>query len=193
MLKNDLRKKYTGLRTSVSPPLLTAQSLAISNRLLSLNIWKHSYYHLFLSIASKKEIDTSFLLSILQGKDKEIVVPKIKGKQLEHYLLTDSTLFQQNHWGIPEPTNGLQVPEKQIDVVFVPLLAFDEQGNRVGYGKGFYDTFMERCRPDTIRVGLSLFEAEPCITDSGPKDVPLHYCVTPLKTYSFSKVSSKSS
>jgi 5-formyltetrahydrofolate cyclo-ligase len=193
MLKKDLRKKYSELRSSISPIFLSAQSLSISNRLLSLPIWEHTYYHLFLSIASKKEIDTSFVLSILQGKDKETVVPKMKGGQLEHYLLTDNTRLQQNHWGIPEPTNGLQVPEKQLDVIFVPLLAFDQKGNRVGYGKGFYDAFLERCRPNAIRVGLSLFEAEPAITDVGPQDVPLHYCVTPLQTYSFSNVSSTSS
>jgi 5-formyltetrahydrofolate cyclo-ligase len=193
MLKNDLRKKYSALRNSISPLHLSTQSLSIANRLLALNIWDKRYYHIFLSIASKKEIDTSFIISILQGKDKEVIVPKMHGNSLEHYLLTDSTRFKQNEWGIPEPLEGLEVPPEKIDVIFVPLLAFDLQGNRVGYGKGFYDSFMHQCKRGVIKVGLSLFEAESCITDTAQHDVPLDFCVTPKETYSFSKVSSKSS
>jgi 5-formyltetrahydrofolate cyclo-ligase len=50
-------------------------------------------------------------------------------------------------------------------VVFVPLLAFDKKGNRVGYGKGFYDAFLSKCKPETIKIGLSFFEAEETIDD----------------------------
>ena len=70
-------------------------------------------------------------------------------------------------------------------MVFVPLLAFDTQGNRVGYGKGFYDTFLTNCKPETIIIGLSFFEAEAAIEDIFESDVPLNYCVTPEKVYKF--------
>ena len=67
----------------------------------------------------------------------------------------------------------------------MPLLAFDSKGNRVGYGKGFYDTFLSECQPGTIKIGLSLFDAEPIIEDTSKLDVSLNYCVTPNRIYEF--------
>ena len=80
---------------------------------------------------------------------------------------------------IPEPRTGVPTPDEKIDMVIVPLLAFDEQGFRVGYGKGFYDRFLKRTRPECKKVGLSYFVAEKRIDDVDAHDVPLDQCVTP--------------
>ena len=166
MLKKGLRNHYTQLRMSMDTETLDKASLSLTNQLLKIPIWDYTYYHLFLQIAEKKEIDTSYILTLLQGRDKEVVIPRIgKENQLEHLLLTDNTRIVKNKWNIPEPLNGLQVPVEQIEVVFIPLLAFDEKGHRVGYGKGFYDIFLSVCRPDTLKIGLYLFEATPVISD----------------------------
>lgn len=187
MLKEELRAKYGGLRKSITSAHLLDASLSISNKLLGLPIWSFEYYHLFLSIPEKKEIDTTFILSILQGKDKNIVFPKVFPKgELKHYLLTDNLKLQKNKWGIPEPMDGIEVLPKKLDVVFVPLLAFDSQGNRVGYGRGFYDKFLGQCRPDTLKIGLCVFGPEPLISDVEETDVRLDYCVTPDTIYRFS-------
>lgn len=58
-------------------------------------------------------------------------------------------------------------------------------GNRVGYGKGFYDKFLSDCKPDVIRIGLSFFEIEENIDDVFEGDVKLDYCVTPNHIHSF--------
>jgi 5-formyltetrahydrofolate cyclo-ligase len=185
MTKNDLRLDYKIRRNNISLQFLANASLSVANNALHLPIWQFAYYHIFLPIIEKKEPDTSYLLSILQAKDKKIVVPKVSGNQLRHYLLTDGTRLNKSKWNIPEPVNGNEVLPEKIDVVFIPLLAFDEKGNRVGYGKGFYDYFLRRCRPEVIKVGLSLFEAVDEITDVSEEDVALDYCVTPEKNYSF--------
>ena len=75
--------------------------------------------------------------------------------------------------------------DSNIDVVFVPLLAFDKLGHRVGYGKGFYDKFLRGCRPKIIKIGLSFFEIEKPIEDTHLNDVNLDYCVTPKHIYMF--------
>ncbi|MDP5026727.1 MAG: 5-formyltetrahydrofolate cyclo-ligase, partial [Flavobacterium sp.] len=85
----------------------------------------------------------------------------------------------------PEPIDGLEVPDAKIDVVFVPLLAYDKQGNRVGYGKGFYDNFLNKCKPETIKIGLSFFPPEEKIDDVSESDVKLDFCVTPDAIFSF--------
>ena len=105
-----------------------------------------------------------------------------------HFLLTDSTRLKKSKWNIPEPVDGIEIAPNKLDVVFVPLLAFDGQGQRVGYGKGFYDRFLAQCRKDAIKIGLSLFEAEERISDFEESDIPLDFCVTPKKVYSFSEV-----
>ena len=187
MFKTELRKKYKELRHELTSEKVEELSLAIANQLLSLAIWDKTYYHLFLTIAEQKEIDTEFLLHILAGKDKEIVVSKSDFATLgmTHYLLTDNTKFQKNAYNIPEPVDGLEVPVVKIDVAFVPLLAFDVKGNRVGYGKGFYDKFLSECKPETIKIGLSFFDAEEIIEDASEKDIQLDYCVTPNRNYKF--------
>lgn len=187
MLKSDLRKAYKLLRNNLSVSTIEDHSLEIANKLLKLPIWDYSFYHIFLSISEYKEVDTDFILNILSGKDKHIVVSKsdFKSGEMINYLLTDSTLLKKNSYNIPEPVDGIEIADNKIDVVFVPLLAFDEKGNRVGYGKGFYDRFLSRCKPETIKIGLSFFDAEFHIQDVHENDIKLDYCVTPKNIYSF--------
>ena len=187
MLKKELRKKYKELRLELSQGEIEDKSLAIANQLLQLDVWDKTYYHLFLSIEEQKEINTEFILQILAGKDKEIVVSKSDFATLgmTHYLLTDNTKFKKNEYNIPEPVDGLEVPINKIDVVFVPLLAFDLKGNRVGYGKGFYDKFLSECKPKTIKIGLSFFEVDENIEDLSENDIQLNYCITPSEIYTF--------
>ena len=177
------------MRTGFSSEEIEAKSLEIANNLLKLPIWKYSYYHLFLSISEKKEIDTQPILHILQGKDKNVVLSKsdFNTRKLYNYLLTDSTLIKKNNWNIPEPVDGIEVPASKIEVVFIPLLAFDKLGHRVGYGKGFYDIFLAGCRKNVLKIGLSLFESEEKIPEILMSDIPLDYCVTPEKIYNFKK------
>lgn len=149
-------------------------------------IWDFSFYHIFLSIRKNREVDTQPILSILQGKDKNVVVPKtLADRTLKNYLLTDGTILKKNSLDIPEPLDGIEVSEDQLQVVFVPLLVFDKHGHRVGYGGGFYDGFLKKCQPQTLKIGLSFFDAIDRIRDVNEYDVALDYCVTPEKIYEF--------
>ena len=187
MTKKEARIKYKNLRRELSTEECDEKSRAIANELLKLPIWDKQYFHVFLSITEHFEVDTEYILHILAGKDKEILISKsdFESRKMTHYLLTDGTKIRKNKYNIPEPVDGIEVPDSKIDVVFVPLLAFDEKGHRVGYGKGFYDRFLSQCKPDVITIGLSFFEAEKEITDLHENDFALNYCVTPSKTYNF--------
>ncbi|RYG49146.1 MAG: 5-formyltetrahydrofolate cyclo-ligase, partial [Chitinophagaceae bacterium] len=93
MTKSEIREKYIGLRKSISSEALDNASLEIANRFLELPVWQLQYFHVFLPIISKQEVDTEYLLTILQGKDKEIVLSKsdFTSGGMHHFLLTDST------------------------------------------------------------------------------------------------------
>jgi 5-formyltetrahydrofolate cyclo-ligase len=187
MLKKELRQKYKVLRQNLTAAEIENLSLAIANEVLKLPIWDKTYFHVFLPIEEQKEINTEFILHLLSGKDKEIVISKsdFETRNMTHFLLTDNTKIKKNEYNIPEPVDGLEVPATKIDVVFVPLLAFDKKGNRVGYGKGFYDKFLAKCKPETIKIGLSFFEPEKLISDVFESDVLLDYCVMPSGVYTF--------
>jgi 5-formyltetrahydrofolate cyclo-ligase len=92
-----------------------------------------------------------------------------------------------SEWGIPEPMpdSSQKVSPQKIDTVLLPLLVFDEKGNRVGYGKGFYDRFLTECRPEVQKIGLCLEEAVPLIEEVGEWDIPLDFCVSPQRCYEF--------
>jgi 5-formyltetrahydrofolate cyclo-ligase len=187
MTKQELRKKYKELRQAMPLGAIQDESLAIANMLLRLDIWQNTYFHIFLTMENQKEVHTDVILNILAGKDKEVIVSRsdFDSCSMVHYLLTDNTKLVLSTYGIPEPVDGIEVPSARMDVVFVPLLAFDEKGHRVGYGKGFYDRFLSECKPDVIKIGLSFFEAEPNDIPHNPTDVALDYCVTSKKVYNF--------
>jgi len=91
-----------------------------------------------------------------------------------------------NRYGIPEPGSDIPiVPEESIDLVFVPLLAFDTRGARLGYGGGFYDRLFAACRPDTLWIGLSHLEASDTFLPQEPHDLKLNYALTPKNIYEF--------
>lgn len=186
MTKEALRQHYKSLRASLDPSNVVDQSIAIANQVLQLPIWEFTNYHIFLPIENKVEVDTSYLLSVLQGKDKSIILSKsnFDTHTMQHILLQENTPIAVSKFGIPEPQKGIEVEASSIEVVFVPLLAFDKQGHRVGYGKGFYDRFLRQCGPNTRFVGLSFFAPENKIP-SAPHDIALDYCVTPKNTYTF--------
>lgn len=187
MTKDELRERYKAKRRKLSEYELSDGSLAIANQLLKMDLWDKTYFHVFLPIESMREVDTEIILHLLAGKNKKVVVSRsdFDTQTMALFLLDDDTKIKKNHYGIPEPQNGKQISPDKLDVVFVPLLAYDEKGYRVGYGKGFYDKFLPLCRKDVVKVGLSLFDAEPVIADVWDQDIRLDYCVTPDKVYAF--------
>ena len=186
MEKNTLRLKYKKLRENLSEESIEEMSLQIANQALKLPIWDKTYYHIFLPILAKKEVNTEYLLHILQGKDKSIIVSKadFDSGEMKHFLLQENTVLNTSEYGIPEPVSGIEISPEIIEVIFVPLLAYDQKGHRVGYGKGFYDRFLKKCSPHAIFIGLSFFEAEPEIF-SAVTDIPLNFCITPKKIIDF--------
>lgn len=187
MEKQAIRALYKEKRKALTAEQLDDLSMAIANQALSAPIWEHSTYHLFLPIAQQKEVDTSYLLTVLQGKDKEIVISRsdFEDGSMSHFLLTDNTVLKTNSYGIPEPQSGIEVQTAAIEVVFIPLLAYDHKGGRVGYGKGFYDRFLAACKENTLKIGLSFFAPEAEIIPTTSEDIPLDICITPEGIYNF--------
>ncbi len=187
MLKKELRSHYKQLRDSLSAQEIELMSQQIAEQSLQLPIWGLHYYHLFLSMESQKEVNTEYLFSKLCQQNKKLVVSKsdFDTYSLQHFLWSETTQIKINAYGIPEPMEGVSINEHEIDVVFIPLLAFDKNGNRLGYGKGFYDRFLSKCLPQTVKIGLSFFPPTNTLIKTHPKDIPLDYVISPKRVYRF--------
>lgn len=191
MSKQDLRKEFLQKRKALAETEVDVFSKQIHDWFFR-NIPVHAYatIHTFLPIKRNNEIDTYLIINTLR-KDfaTDIVIPRShEDGTMSHYLLTKDTVFEENKWGISEPSQvgSLQYSVFNIDLVLIPLLCFDKKGFRVGYGKGYYDRFLAECRPNVLKIGLSIFEPIDEISDVTAFDVQMDYCITPNKIWSFS-------
>ena len=186
MNKSELRKLASARRKSLDSETLTylnRQLLAAFSELDFLNI---HVLHIFLPIAEKIEPDTYPMISWLKHHHPhiKILVPKadFQTALMTHHEWSDLEDLEKSAFNIPEPRSG-KAYQGPIDMVIVPLLAFDLRGYRVGYGKGFYDRFLTGMH--TLKIGLSFFEATDEISDADNLDVRLDLCITPEKLYRF--------
>ena len=111
-------------------------------------------------------------------------VTNFKENTLVPVATKEDTLFEVNDFNINEPMNGEPVLATSIQLMLVPLLAFNESGYRVGYGKGFYDKVIADCSSKMIKVGFSFFEPVD-IDDANHLDKKLDFCITPHRIYQF--------
>ena len=164
-------------------------SVEIANKLLKFKIWGLKTFHLFMTIDENKEVDTKPIFDLLIGKGKEIIIPKINTNtnNLDSYIFNEKTVFKISNLGIPEPENGTLF-NGQIDVVILPLLAYDLDGSRIGYGKGFYDNFISNLKAEPLKIGISYFSPEKSL-ESNKHDSNLDYCITPNQIFNFSQKS----
>ncbi len=188
MRKAELRKIYLGKRMNLSEDEYRQLNNALCDQFFkSAQLSGVSVLHTFLPIQKTKEVDTFRIIERLKQEypGVQISVPRMNNQtsSLENYYLEGPDQLNLNTWGIPEPVNGVPTPTDKIDIVLVPLLAFDGQGHRLGYGRGFYDRFLATCRPDCLKIGLSFFEKEERIDDVNEKDIPLDIVVTPQSVF----------
>ena len=187
--KIEAREKYKNLRKHLTESEILYMSVDIANNLLKFNIWELKTFHLFMTKDENKEVDTKPIFDILIGKGKEIIIPKINinRNSLDSYIFDEKTVFSLDNLRIPEPVNGILFNGK-IDVVILPLLAYDLDGNRIGYGKGFYDKFIRNLKSEPLKIGISYFSPEKSL-EFNNHDISLDYCITPNKIFSFSEKS----
>lgn len=188
MDKRTLRKEALAKRTTLSEQEVEVLNEKLLNEFKRLNFSKVNSIHIFLPIVVKKEPNTFLMIEWLQKHHPEIViiVPKadFDTNMMSNYVFTTKDDLITNQYQIPEPQEGeafLTAP----DMVIVPLLAFDEKGYRVGYGKGFYDRFLQGI--STQKIGLSFFNAVPEINDVHLNDIKLDKCITPTEIIDFKK------
>lgn len=180
MNKSTLRKKHLDQRLALSDEQYDQLNSQLVDRLFeTIDLSEVKYLHIFLPITKFKEVDTWQIINRLKKDFSHIklVIPKVAGNNLEHYQFESKDQLLEDKWGIPEPTRGTFVSPNQIDLVLVPLVVADQLGNRIGYGKGYYDKFLSQCNANTQKIGLSLLPLLEEKIDSEVTDVRLDGCI----------------
>lgn len=185
MLKKDLRKKYLEKRMSLSKKeTLFLSEKIFENIILQFKLSENQNVHVFLPITKFKEIDTLPFIKYLWSKKINVYVPKIFEGKMISLKFTESTVLNINHWGIKEPISN-QNEQCIFDYVITPLLYCDKNGNRIGYGKGYYDQFFREINSNAKKIGVNYFLPEETIEDVFEKDVQLDYLAVPDEMLSF--------
>lgn len=191
MTKSDLRLNYLEKRSA-----LTANQRSEASRIIAACLFETlallavKTLHCFISIPKFNEIDTSLIYGRVWEEYPGIrtVAPRIDRAtgEILNLRFESEDEFIENAWGIREPVGDEPVEPAEIDLVIVPLLCFDASGHRVGYGKGFYDRFLAKCRSDCLKIGVSYFPPVPAtIDDISQYDVRLDRCITPGRILTF--------
>lgn len=183
MTKAQLRKQFIARRNQLSQVEYDTLNHRLLQQFKQLDLAGISCIHLFLPIHKRKEPDTILIRDWLSANHPHIqrVFPKadFANHTMQNFADDDRLELVINAFGIPEPVRGTLVNAFEIDMMLVPLLAFDFRGYRVGYGKGFYDRFITQCREDAKLVGLSFFEPVVQISDADVFDKPIQQCLLP--------------
>ncbi len=189
LTKHAARTWAGNQRRLLSPKEILQYNEQLLDRFTGLPFDNIGYLHSFIPIATHTEPNTMLLLNWLRSHHAGVRVVLSRSdpalRLMRHFLWDEHTVLQTNRWGIPEPVGGTEVHAAILDVVLVPLLAFDRHGNRVGYGKGFYDRFLAQCRPESLKIGLSFFGPLHEISDVSEHDIPMDACITPGKLWRF--------
>ena len=130
------------------------------------------------------EVITRYIIEESWKLKKEVAVPKVSGKDMIFYKLTDFSQLEEGYYGIPEPTKG-QIADWQDALMIMPGVAFDRDNHRVGYGGGFYDRFLEK-HPGLVRLAVAfefqILEQVPV----EPTDILPQIIITEKKLYEVS-------
>lgn len=186
--KARLREVYKSKRVQLTSAEKLQYSFEIMNQF---KVWlstkkDFTHFHLFFPIEKQIEINTYIIKEYLEANQKKVYTSIIKSKSLEMdtFLLNPKTIFEEGKMGIPIPVDAEKVEADELQVILVPLLVFDKSGNRIGFGKGYYDVFLKRLNPEVVKVGLSYFLPEEKIPFE-EHDIPLDFCITPEKIFTF--------
>ena len=184
--KEDIRSKFLATRKVMSDQEVEDKSAAIISRLgESIKSDKAKLVHCYISITRRREVNTKDMIRGLLKKGVRVAVPvtDLKDKKLIHSEIKSLDDLEVGTFGIIEPKKEDLRPLAlgQIELALVPGLAFDPRGNRIGYGAGFYDTFLKDLQAPKIALAYG-WQVIPRITPT-PYDVPVDGIVTEERYY----------
>jgi 5-formyltetrahydrofolate cyclo-ligase len=161
--KEELRREALSKRNAIPPERRSAASLAICRNVMEDDLFLDARgVHVYLPFGS--EVDIKPLIELSWELGKEVGLMRVmEDGGIAHYTITPSTEYRRTKLGILEPVDAEAFDMGLCDLVVAPILAADEQCNRLGYGKGYYDQFLAQYPRPTLGVAFDeqIFEELP--------------------------------
>jgi len=155
--KKRLRKAMKAERLALAKEEWQSRSARIVQNILAFEKFQQAkVVHGFIPDEHRHEVNLIPLLEWIISNQKKLLVPVVEEGELISVELTSFNHLEKNSFGVREPV--AHVPsslESEIDLVLVPLLAVDSKGNRLGYGKGYYDRFFKRLNSQAFKLGVA--------------------------------------
>ena len=179
--KQQLRVSYQDKRKQMSLAAKNNASIAICERVAALDAYRFAKrVALYRAVQNEINLDQLWL-----SQDRTFYFPVMQeNKTLLFLPATSPTDFSENKFGILEPhvSRTLAVTPSQLDIMLIPLVAFDEHGTRIGMGGGFYDRALMNVRTPLL-VGVAYEFQRQAYIEPDPWDVPLNVVITEQQTY----------
>lgn len=177
MTKGELRREILGWREALEPDEVVELSAKVVRNFLTLEEYGRAEA-ILLYLDFRGEVRTRNLVAASLDLGKTVLVPRVRGHELDPVQLTDPLRgIQPGAFGVPEPT-ATEVYTGPIDLVLVPAVAYDRRGYRVGYGGGFYDRFLVGRGAASRKVGLAYARQVVDQLPTEDHDVPVDLVVT---------------
>ena len=140
--KNVIRKRMKQLREDMTRAERFEKSMRIFEQLITVPEFKRAD-RIYTYVSMDNEIDTIMLIDYSLSLEKRVFVPRVSGKDMEFYEISDISELNPGYMGIYEPDiNGKEPDYSRTGFMCMPGLAFDKSYNRIGYGGGFYDRYL---------------------------------------------------
>ncbi|HHU75013.1 MAG TPA: 5-formyltetrahydrofolate cyclo-ligase [Clostridiales bacterium] len=187
MNKDDIRKNILKERSLLSESQRREFNQAIYQRLINSDLYQKSKI-IFAFASFGSEVDTWTILDHAMHEGKRVYLPRVEGKIMNFYELKDIQSLEPSKFGILEPKTEeanrylVETDPNQIKVMIMPGLAFDTKGNRIGYGAGYYDKYLNSFPKDHFIKAAIAYDFQ--IFDylvSDPYDIPVDIIITPSK------------
>ncbi len=149
MDKKTLREQYKTIRKDI--PNKDKKSKKILEALINNPLFQEAKVIAFYN-SFKDEVDTKELMAVAKNMGKTILLPRTLSYDLIFFEINKDTKFKKSEFGIDEPVGGKVYSLEMVDLVIVPGLAFDKEGNRLGYGGGYYDRYLEFTKLPSIGI-----------------------------------------
>jgi 5-formyltetrahydrofolate cyclo-ligase len=177
MTKQELRAIYREKRNQIPENTRKTMDASLVEQILK-KIEGLQHIAIFLPIEKFHEIDLRPLLASKQFK-WYAPISNFEDRSMQFVQVSQDSEIITNEFGIPEPKLKGEIAPDLLDGIVVPMLIADINGYRVGYGKGFYDAFLKRCRANCLKIGVSYFPPIEIISDVEQHDEKIDICLVP--------------
>lgn len=189
--KNIEREKFKTLRSELPRKTIHRKSKTIWEILRKLPEFKDTEtVSFYVSKRDNGEVETREMISDSLKMDKKIVVPYVDEKDLKLSQIQDlQSDLEIGNFGVLEPKKESRkdFPVKEVDLILIPGLAFDKEGNRLGYGKGYFDRLLKKASKKSTFLGLAFDFQITNHVPAGNRDIPVNEVITEEGLYNCQK------